>query len=231
MTNDIECKKQIIKLLATKSVAKYKAFDNAEIVFEDIKKSLQALMADLKKELKTLGEDIPVEYKEVGKYEIEFKVAGDLLLFYMHTNIFEFPKSHAVMQQSYVRDDPTRAYCGIISIYNFLADSFKYNRLNDVGYLIGRIFVNKDSNFLVEGKRQMGFIFNNYGTQKMNDESLQKIIETALKYSIELDLIVPPYRSVSIVSVQEMQNITSSVSLKTGKPLGFRSKADAKSMK
>ena len=231
MTKDVECKKQIIKLLATKSVAKYKAYDNTMHVFNEIKKELQTLVLDLKSELKVLGEDIPVEYKEVGEYEIEFKVAGDLLLFYMHTNIFEFPKSHSVRQQSYVIEESSRAYCGIISVYNFLADSFKYNRVNDVGYLIGRIFVNMDFNFLVEGKRQMGFIFNNYGVQKMDNKSLKKIIETALKYSIELDLIVPPYQSVSIVSVQEMKNITSSVSLKTGKPLGFRSKAVDKNIK
>jgi len=225
MKSELDDKKQIIKLLATKSVSKYKTYDNTLAVFEQLKSTLKEFVVDIRAELKELGEDIPVEYKEVGQYEVEFKVAGDLLLFYMHTNIFEFPKHHAVMQQSYVKKDTTRAYCGIISIYNFLADSFKYNRVNDAGYLVGRIFVNKESNFLVEGKKKMGFVFNNFGGQKMDKKSLQTIVETALRYSIELDLVVPNYNSVSLVSVQEIKNITSSMSLKTGKPLGFRSKA------
>ncbi|MCK5846534.1 MAG: hypothetical protein KAG84_03775 [Bacteroidales bacterium] len=225
MDKNIESRKQIIKLLATKSVIKYTSFDNTYATFEQIKSSLKKLAKEVKNELKELGKDIPVEYKEKGKYEVEFKVAGDLLLFYMHTNIFEFPKSHAVMQQSYLKEDPMRAYCGVISIYNFLADSFKYNRINDVGYLVGRLFINKDKHFLLEGKRQLGYLFNNFGIQKVNDESLQLLLESALKYSIELDLLVPPYRSVSVVSVDEMQNITSSISLKTGKQLGFKYKA------
>ena len=45
------------------------------------------------------------------------------------------------MNTSYVKEDKNRSYCGVIHLYNFLADSFKYNRLNDVGYLIGRVFI------------------------------------------------------------------------------------------
>ncbi|RLD44425.1 MAG: hypothetical protein DRI86_07545 [Bacteroidetes bacterium] len=224
MNKDTESRKEIIKLLATKSVTKYETFDNTAIVFEQIKSSLKELASQVKSELKELGKNIPVEYQERGKFEVEFKVAGDLLLFYMHTNIFEFPKSHAVVQQSYLKEDPTRSYCGVISVYNFLADSFKYNRINDVGYLVSRIFINKDNHFLLEGKKQLGFMFNNFSTQKMNNDSLQKILEAALAYSIELDLLVPTFNSVSIVSVAEMQDITSSMALKTGKPLGFRYK-------
>ncbi len=226
MNKDTESRKEIIKLLATKSVTKYETFDNTAIVFEQIKSSLKELASQVKSELKELGKNIPVEYQERGKFEVEFKVAGDLLLFYMHTNIFEFPKSHAVVQQSYLKEDPTRAYCGVISVYNFLADSFKYNRINDVGYLVSRIFINKDNHFLLEGKKQLGFMFNNFSTQKMNNDSLQKILEATLAYSIELDLLVPTFNSVSIVSVAEMQDITSSMALKTGKPLGFRYKVD-----
>jgi len=33
----------------------------------------------------------------------------------------------------------------MISIYNFLSDSFKFNRVNDIGYLIARVFTNKEN--------------------------------------------------------------------------------------
>lgn len=45
-------------------------------------------------------------------------------------------------------------YCGLV-IYNFLSDSFrKFNRNADEGYLIGRIFINRERRYFVEGKQQ-----------------------------------------------------------------------------
>lgn len=218
-------KDTIIDLLASKSVCKYKVFDNTLENFKQIKTQLSEIAFDLKTELTQRGDDIPIQYKERGEYEVELKAAGDLLLFSMHTNIFEFPKAHSVMQTKYVKDDNLRSYCGVISIYNFLADSFKFNRMNDIGYLIGRVFINKENHFIVEGKRQLGFLFNDFTNQEVDANNLKKIIEAALQYSIEFDLLVPPFDEVKYVSVQEMNQLTSTVSLKTGKRLGFNYEA------
>lgn len=218
-------KTKIVDLLASKSVCKYKVFDNTYESFKQLKLILADVAAELNEELDKRNTSIPVEYKERDKYEVEFKVAGDLLVFSMHTNVFEFPKAHAVNQTKYVKDDVLRSYCGTISIYNFLSDSFKFNRLNDVGYLIGRIFINNENHFIVEGKRQLGFLFNDLTNQKVEKESLKRIVEAALQYSIEFDLLVPPFDEVKFVSVQAMNQIASSVSLKTGKRLGFRYEA------
>jgi hypothetical protein len=223
-------RENIIKLLSTKSVTKYEVYDCTLETFNMIKNHMRDFSEDLMKELKGLEREIPASFREKGQFEMEFKVAGDLILATMHTNIFEFPRNHAVWQNSYVKDDPMRAYSGIISIYNFLADSFKYNRLNDVGYLIGRIFVNKDMHFLVEGKRQLGFLFNDFAHQKVNEDSIKTIMEAAIQYAIDFDLLVPPFNQVQTVSVQEMNNITSSFSLKTGKRLGFNYKLHSDSI-
>ena len=216
----------IIKLLSTKSVAKYEVYDQTLATFNLMKKFMHQFSDDMKKELTGLEKKFSVDFKERGNFEMEFKVAGDLILSTMHTNVFEFPRHHAVWQNSYVKEDPMRAYSGIISIYNFLADSFKYNRLNDVGYLIGRIFINKEGHFIMEGKGQLGFLFNDYAGQKMDKKSMQTIMEAAIQYAIDFDLLVPPYNQVQTVSVQEMNHITSSISLKTGKRLGFNYKND-----
>lgn len=218
-------KDTIIDLLASKSVCKYKVFDNTLENFKQIKTQLSEIAFDLKTELTQRGDDIPIQYKERGEYEVELKAAGDLILFSMHTNIFEFPKAHSVMQTKYVKDDNLRSYCGVISIYNFLADSFKFNRMNDIGYLIGRVFINKENHFIVEGKRQLGFLFNDFTNQEVDANNLKKILEAALQYSIEFDLLVPPFDEVKYVSVQEMNQLTSTVSLKTGKRLGFNYEA------
>ena len=81
---------------------------------------------------------IPLVYENKGEFEMQLQFAGDVLVFTMHTNIFEFSRYHEVMSTSYIREDKERSYCGIINVYNFLSSSYKYNRLNDLGYLIGQ---------------------------------------------------------------------------------------------
>ncbi len=222
---ETESREKIIELLTTKSVCKYKVFDNTYNSFAQIKELLKEIANEVKADLRKKGKDIPVEYTERGKYEAEFKVAGDLLIFSMHTNIFEFPKAHAVMQSRYIKEDRLRSYCGVVNIYNFLSDSFKFNRENDIGYLIGRLFINSENHFVVEGKKQLGFLFNNISTQHIDKKSLKDIIEAALQYAINFDLLVPPFEEVKFVSVKEMNQLTSNISLKTGKRLGFNYKA------
>ncbi len=136
-----------------------------------------------------------------GDFEIEVKFGGDILLFLMHTNVFEFSRSSPVMKTSYVKEDTDRSFCGMICVYNFLADSFKYNRVNDVGYMIGRIFINKDKHYFIEGKRELGFLLNNFGDFTFDENAVRKIVDAAIKYTINFDLLVPPYNQVQEVSV------------------------------
>lgn len=213
---------QIIKRLKEKSTVKYQVYDNTLAVFESIKKLVADTTAEIQQSISDLDIRIPVEYRERGKFELELRVAADLVIMTMHSNVFRMPDSHYVRQTPYVKENPMRGYCGIINIYNFLADSFKYNRRNDVGQLIGRIFINHENHFIVEGRKQLGFLFNDFSKQTINQEHIRKIINTAIVFSIELDLVAPPLDSIQQVSVNEMNQLTSSISLKTGKKLGFR---------
>ena len=94
---------------------------------------------------------VRIEYRDRGKFETQFQVASDLLIFRMHTDVFEFDANHLVWQSPYVQADRDNSYCGIIDIYNFLSDSFKFNRNADEGYLIGRIFINRERCYFVGG--------------------------------------------------------------------------------
>lgn len=161
-----------------------------------------------------------------GDFEIELKFGGDVLLFLMHTNVFEFPRNHSVMKTSYVKEDPERSFCGMICIYNFLADSFKYNRVNDIGYMIGRIFINKDQHYFIEGKKELGYMYNNFGDYVFTSQTVEKIVEAAIKYTLNFDLLTPPYNKMQEVTVNEMKNTLDAISLKTGKRLGFKFQAD-----
>ena len=126
-----------------------------------------------------------------------------------------------------MREDTRRSYCGVIHIYNFLADSFAYQRDNDLGYMIGRVFVNNERHYFIEGKRELGMLYTNFNTSEVTPESVQGIVESAIEYTTNFDLLTPPYDEVKLVSVGEMRTNFDKKSLVTGKRLGFRFQADS----
>ncbi len=202
-------------------------------VYQNTLKGLQLLkmgMIDLTRRYDALenGESkkLPFTYKDRGEFEAELKFAGDVLVFMMHTNVFQFPRDHEVMKTPYILEDKDRSYCGIINIFNFLSDSFKYNRVNDAGYLIGRIFINKDNHCFIEGKREIGFLYKNFGTSILDDARAMEILESSIYYTINFDLLTPPYDQIKEVSVQEFSTVLDSMRMKTGKRLGFKFQAD-----
>ncbi|KAF0232901.1 MAG: hypothetical protein FD181_3839, partial [Prolixibacteraceae bacterium] len=150
-----EVRESLLETFVIKSNVKQKVYENTAQTFYILKKVLKQLESDYLKKVKNKVSPLvlPV-YTEHGPAEAEFKIGGDLLIFSMHSNVFEFDNKHPVWKTPYIKDDSLRSYCGIINIYNFLADSFKYNRVNDLGYLVARIFINKENHFFVEGKRQ-----------------------------------------------------------------------------
>lgn len=216
---------QIIKSLETKSTLKQKVFANTVGVFEDLKEILHEMSGEINDSLSNTRL-IKVEYRDRGKFEAQLQVATDMLIYSMHTNVFEFNREHSIHQNPYVKQDINNSYCGIINIYNFLADSFKYNRLEDEGYLIGRIFVNHEKQFFVEGKRQKVFCHDTFGSGKINKDSLTEIIQIAIKYSIDFDLLVPPYDTIKVVAVDQMNTKIENSRIQTGKRLGYKFNSD-----
>ncbi|MCD4772194.1 MAG: hypothetical protein K8R41_02275 [Bacteroidales bacterium] len=209
-----------------KATLKQYVYSNTLSTIKLIKETIKEIVSEYKDQFKNTEKLIPFEYKERSKFEIELKFGGDVLLFIMHTNIFEFPREHEVMKTSYIKDDKDRSYCGIIHIYNFLADSFKYNRINDVGYLIGRIFINKDKYYFIEGKKELGLLYNNFGNIKMDKKVSREIIESSINYTVNFDLLTPPYQNVQEIYMQDIKYAIDNMALKTGKRLGFKFQAD-----
>lgn len=193
MADEITQKKgMIVDTLKGKSVLKQKAFDNTAIAFMMVKDILKNLARDVNGSLSGVDPRIRMEYTDRSNFDAQLRVAADMLLFSMHSNIFQFDREHPAWKTAYIQKNKFNAYSGIINIYNFLADSFKYSRLDDLGYLIARIFINHENQYFVEGKRQMGMLFTNYGNEAFSQESLRKIVYTAINYSLEFDLLVPP---------------------------------------
>ena len=225
--NDKEIRASFLEALVLKSAAKQKVYNNTLQTFTILKK----VLAQLEKEyIKVTRNKVPSSalpmYKQRGPFEVEFKVGGDLLIFSMHSNVFQFDDKHPVWNTEYLQDDPMRSYCGTIRIYNFLADSFKYNRMNDLGYLVARIFVNKDNHFFVEGKNQTDEVVKDFAIDTISPGIVRQILETAIQFSIEFDLLVPHYDQVKMATVEQMHQKISHSKIVTGKRLGFAFTAD-----
>jgi len=216
----------IVKTLKEKSSLKQSVYTSTLHAFNSMKAAAKQMATDLKQEAATIDKRLVIDYKDKGAFEFELRVAGDLLIFAMHTNIFDFDKSHQVWRTSYLKEDPFRSYCGIINIYNFLNDSFTYNRVNDSGYVIGRIFTNKENHYFVEGKRQLGFLYNDFVHDTLTPEAIVSVLESTILYCINFDLYTPHFDSIKEISVADMQTASEGMQIKTGKRLGFRFQAD-----
>jgi hypothetical protein len=216
----------IISTLKDKSVLKQKVYDNTLNAFCIVKDILKNFAKEVNTNLGGIDSRIRMEYTDRSSFDAQLKVAGDILLFTMHSNIFQFDREHPAWKTTYIQKNKYNAYSGIIHIYNFLADSFKYSRLDDLGYLIARIFVNHENQYFVEGKRQMGMLFTNFGNEAITKDSLQIIISTAIQYSLEFDLLVPPYDTIKIATVGQAEAKIQHSRLITGKRLGFQFNSD-----
>ncbi len=217
---------KIIEALSLKSGVKQLVYANTIAAFNTLKEILVNITNDFNDQLSNTNERVSLEFSDKGVFVAQIRVAGDILIFSMHSNIFEFDRENKVWESPYLKEDPLNSYCGIINIYNFLDDSFRYQRLDDLGYLIARIFINRNNHIFVEGKRQTGYQYKTFGKTKITKSILRKIISRAMGYALAFDLLVPPYENVKIATVRQLSEKMNISQLKTGKRLGFQFNSD-----
>lgn len=165
-------------------------------------------------------------FNDKSEAEFEIRFGADILLFSMHTNVFEFSRMHEVMKLPYIKEDKERSFSGMINIYNFLTDSFDYNRDYDIGYLIGRVFINKEKHYFIEGKREVGLLYSGFNTSVVDKQSITSIIVSAMEYANNFDLLTPPFDQVKEITVGEIKQKTASKRFITAKRLGFEFQQD-----
>lgn len=212
----------IQKLIREKSCLKQDVYDNTLKHFDAFKQRLRTTIETIEHGVGEMDGRLKFGYVEKSDFEVQVQIAGDVLIFYMHTNVFQFDKNNSLWKSSYLKEDENRGYVGTIQVYNFLADSLRYQRPRDLGYLIARIFVNKEDHFLVQGKRQLGFLYNDFINGVLTPEKAQEVINSAFLYTLDFDLYTPPYEAQQQISVGEIMQLSSSLNIATGKRLGFR---------
>lgn len=219
---------QIAHKLCTKSTLKQDIFKNTVEQFQEMKKVVSTVVENIKAKVCAQDDRIIIDYTEKSKFEFHLTLAGDILVFNLHSNVFKFDENHSIWKTNYLKEDENRGYTGIINIYNFLSDSFRFNRINDSGYLVGRVFINSENHFITEGKRNMSFLYTEFDKLIFDQQHMEDIVENIMIHVLDFDLYAPLYESVSEVSVHEVKTTGDSVQLKTGKRMGFQFGTDSK---
>ncbi|HMJ71501.1 MAG TPA: hypothetical protein VK508_21545 [Cyclobacteriaceae bacterium] len=207
-------------LLESKSTAKQVTYKNLLTAFESLRKESSRIITELATRVKAYDEDVTIHFREVNEHEFEVKLAGDLLTFVLHTNVVTFDPASAVMQDPYIKQNVVNRYFGQIMIYNFMADSLKFNRINDPGYLIARLLINHEGRYVVEGDGQLAALAGKISPAPITEEELAILVKFVLTMAIENDLMAPPFPDVRFITLHQKMEKTQE--LGAGQKIGFR---------
>lgn len=218
----------IAQLLTSKSDVKQLTYRNVCKAFAALREEAVKITTDINAKTNTEDEDLVLSVEEIGEHEFHLKVAGDLLVFFLHTNIITLSDDYSYNKSDYVSENPLRKYLGQINVYNFMSDSLKFNRVNDPGYLLSRLMVNFEDRFIVEGDGQINFMFESVSTKELEAMDLNVLIQLIVMQAVENDLVAPPFQKIRGLTLQ--QKITKTEVLGAGNKIGFQmsSQQDAK---
>lgn len=209
----------IFEGLKQKSSAKQAIYRNTKETFDQLRSISTNLVTELRNKITPVDANINIEYRHVNDFEFHIKFSGDLLIFIMHSNIITLADNHPLMESTYVNEDFKRRFFGHIMAYNFMADSIKFSRLNDPGYLLGRFLINIDNHYYLEGVKQLDLANGTDMAQnRIDEEALRLFIESAMIASVNNDLVGPQLDDISKITVkQKMEN----QQVSRGQKLGF----------
>lgn len=195
------------------------AFSVTKEAFKTLYESASAIVADFGK--KYPSSDIAFSIKQHNDHEFELVTGSDALTFLLHPNVFEFPRNHQVMNTPYIREDKDRAQCGMIMIYNFLTDDITYSNSEGIGYLIGRILVNKENHLYVEGKKEVAMLINHFDYNVLDAAKAHDIIVSAIEYAMHFGVLLPDYDLMKELPAEGFFDFRDSRRFKTAKRMGF----------
>ncbi len=213
----------IVGVLGPQAATRRAVESATSLKFEQLCSVLEEMAVEYRE---LLGGDVVVGFERRARHVGVLTVDSDVLVFVQLTDVFQFDRGHEAVKSEYVQGDLSRAFVGTIHVYDFLSDSFRYDRDEDGGFLVARVFVNAESAFFVEGKRQRNMGVGQYGKGVLGRESWRRIAETALKYAVEENPLVPPYEMVMQTDLATMKGYIMTSRIKTAKRMGFGFRAD-----
>ena len=214
----------IFSQLKAKASIKQLVYRNLKEVFSAMKEECNRIATDLEKRIGEIDSSVSVEYHDASEFEFKLKFGGDTLVFHMQSNIITFNDDFPIIQSPYIAEETSRKYFGHITIYNFLSDSIKYHRLQDPGYLIARILLNKEKHFFVEGVGQLNFLFQDLENNIVTADWLRLIIEKSMAETIDRDLIGPKFPEIKSINLKQKEN--ENFAAVRGQKIGFQMSAN-----
>ncbi|MEG2282158.1 MAG: hypothetical protein RSB93_02925 [Rikenellaceae bacterium] len=216
-----DLRKEILGMLETKSLTKAQVNSIIHDEFQEMKNTLHEMSGEINESLDDDERTIKIEYRDKGTFVAQLQVADDILIFNMHTDVFCFDPKNEIWKNEHILKNSYNGYFGIINIYNFLSDTFKYTRTEDEGYLIARIFVNREKMFFVEGEGLDEFGVSAFGKRALTEEIMINIIEKVIVKTIGFDLYVPPFSMIQRVNASQVNTKIENSKIETGKRFGF----------
>jgi hypothetical protein len=197
----------IVKGLQQKSATKQTIYRHTKETFDRLKEISVQIVEELTERITKYNAEVVIEYKQVSEHEFHIKFSGDLLVFVMHSNVITFPDDYEIMRNDYVEEDFRRRFFGHIMAYNFMADTIKYNRLDDQGYLVGRMLINIEKHFCIEGVKQLDLTYDSISKNKINDKRLRLIVESAMIAAVNNDLMGQDVSDIEKITLkQKLEN-------------------------
>jgi len=208
----------IFEGLKQKSTTKQIIYRNTQDTFEQLRGVAATIVDQLSKKITEVDSSVIIEYRNVNDFEFQIKFSGDLLIFVMHSNIITFPEDHEILSTDYVEQDFRRRFFGHIMAYNFMADSIKYSRMTDPGYLLARLLVNVENHFFLEGVTQLDLPYTDMAHNIIDESALRLFVESTMIASVNNDLMAPDLDDIKRITVkQKMEN----QQVSRGQKLGF----------
>ncbi|MFM2376969.1 MAG: hypothetical protein RLZZ165_2066 [Bacteroidota bacterium] len=190
---------EIVATLSDKAALKQHIHRSTVRVFQMLKTIAADMEQKLSERVAGIGHSVQTEFTEEGEFEFQLKLGEDVLMFSMLPNILTLGEGHVLSKSAYIQEDPHRGFFGMITIYNFMADSVRYNRLNDAGYLLARMMVNGEDHYYIEGIRQLYFMHPDIGANVVNEANLRELVQSAILLAVEEDLQAPTFQDIQVV--------------------------------
>jgi hypothetical protein len=211
---------QFIKhLLESKSTAKQTAYKHICKAFSVLAAEARSIVTELNRRANPADKDVTVEFNVINDHEFDVKLAGDMLIFVMNTNVVTLEESHPIMKEDYIKRNDVNRYFGQVMVYNFMADSLKHNRNNDPGYLLARLMINHENHFFIEGEKELE-AYGRMSEKPISHAGLQQLVKIVLKMAIENDLVAPAFTQVKSITVNQKRDHT--FELGGAHKIGFR---------
>ena len=211
---------QILGQLQSKACLKQRTYKNIKEVFRTLRKEASQIADVLSKKMNHIDQSVVIALYDVNEFEFHLKFGGDLLVFVLKSNIVSFPPDYPIMKSEYINEVEARKYFGSILIYNFMADTMKYHRTDDKGYLIGRMLVNLENHFYIEGVRQLDFLFTDIKENIISAAWIKLFVEKLILTALDTELIGIKYGDLN--KVTNYVDINQSLQLGTGQKIGFQ---------